>query len=213
MVAVGGRVAGAVALGAVLVALLCAVALRFSALMVCPRAVDFGFCLCAPVFGADERAFADFVCPGADAFPRATPLPGTLTPRGANCPRRLPGCSAAGRVAFAGFLSTSLEPATPTPPATPAAATTAAALRPSPPARMPPVVPVAVTPVPTPAATATDPAPALMGRTAADALPSRPPLNKVSDSGMGTRARPRRDQKSTRLNSSHGYQSRMPSSA
>ena len=84
---------------------------------------------------------AVFVCPGAETFPRATPLPGTVTPRGAICPSRDPGCSAAGRVAFAGFLSTSLDPATPTPPATPAAATTAATLSPSPPASTPPVRP------------------------------------------------------------------------
>ena len=93
---------------------------------------------------------AVFVCPGAETFPRATPLPGTVTPRGAICPSRDPGCSAAGRVAFAGFLSTSLDPATPTPPATPAAATTAATLSPRPPASTPPA-PAAVAPVPTPA--------------------------------------------------------------
>ena len=47
-------------------------------------------CACA----ADELAF--FVCPGASAFPRATPFPGTVTPRGATWPRRCPGCSQPG---------------------------------------------------------------------------------------------------------------------
>ena len=39
-------------------------------------------------------------CPGAVAFPRATPFPGTSTPRGATCPIRLPGL-----LTRAGFLA------------------------------------------------------------------------------------------------------------
>ncbi len=109
-----------------------------------PRFVFADFC------AADELAF--FVCPGASAFPRATPLPGTVTPRGATCPRRCPGLVAAGRV-LAGFLASSDAPVTATPPATLTAATAAATLIATPPAKRPPPVAVAApAPVPTPAA-------------------------------------------------------------
>ena len=79
----------------------CAAALRFAALTSWPRAFDLAFC---PLRASVALRAAVFVCPGAETFPRATPLPGTVTPRGAVCPSRDPGCSAAGRVGFAGLV-------------------------------------------------------------------------------------------------------------
>ena len=45
-----------------------------------------------------------FVCPGAVALPRATPLPGTVTPRGATCPRRRTGLLGCRASRFRGLL-------------------------------------------------------------------------------------------------------------
>ena len=159
-----------------------------------------------PLFLGEASAVAAatfFTAPDAESFPRTTPLPGTLTPRGATCASRCPDARAAADVFGEELCVICSAPVTAAPPATVTATTAAAAFIATPPAKNPPLAappeptptPVAV-PAPTPVvavlAPVAEPVAGTRCSVAAFAVPApSSPLNSESDSGMGINRSPR----------------------
>ena len=89
---------------------------------------------------ASAVAAATFLtAPDAESFPRTTPLPGTLTPRGATCASRCPDARAAADAFGEELCVICSAPVTAAPPATVTATTAAAAFIATPPAKNPPL--------------------------------------------------------------------------
>ena len=115
----------------------------------------------------------------------------TRTPRGATCPRRLPGAVATCFALPWPPTPSTFAPTATAPPLTPTAATTAAALSATPPARSPPLDAAVAPRPPNPAETAPAPV-AVAGTVAAEAVPGLwRPFRSVRETGIGMRRSPR----------------------